>query len=157
MKYLGVSCLGHDASLWVVEANQILWAAHSERYSGIKNDPFLNEQIVAEAFKYGPFDCTVYYERPLVKKLRNFVAGQYSKALSIKDIPYFRCPVLPKLNTFTIGKDVPESIYGHIFTKSQNIQKVYLKSSKNFGEMNGIYRKVTSFENDWLIGDLIGW
>ncbi len=88
MKYQGVSCLGHDASLCVVEVNQILWAAHSERYLGIKNDPFLSEQIVAEAFKYGPFDCTVYYERPLVKKLRNFVAGQYSKALSIKDIPY---------------------------------------------------------------------
>ena len=41
MRYLGINCLNHDAAMAVVDNNKILWAAHSERYSKIKNDQFL--------------------------------------------------------------------------------------------------------------------
>ena len=88
MKFLGISCLGHDASMAVVIDSNIIWAAHAERYSGIKNDPFLNQDIVSEALAYGPFDCIVYYERPLIKKIRHFIAGQVNSLFSLKDIPY---------------------------------------------------------------------
>ena len=42
MKILGINCLNHDAAVSVIEDDKILFAAHSERYSRIKNDMHLN-------------------------------------------------------------------------------------------------------------------
>jgi carbamoyltransferase len=67
MRILGINCMNHDASMSVVDGREILWAAHSERYSRVKNDHFLNWKIVNEAMTYGPFDKVVYYERPWLK------------------------------------------------------------------------------------------
>jgi carbamoyltransferase len=71
----------------VVEDNEILWAAHSERYSKIKNDHYLNWDIVNEARSYGPWDKVVYYERPLLKKTRQAYAGQWNEVFSRENIP----------------------------------------------------------------------
>ena len=73
MRILGINCMNHDAAMAVVEyvggyPGDILWAAHAERYSKIKNDHYLNQDIVNEAMTYGPFDKVVYYEKPLLKK-----------------------------------------------------------------------------------------
>ena len=38
MRILGINCLNHDAAMAVVDDRDILWAAHAERYSKIKND-----------------------------------------------------------------------------------------------------------------------
>ncbi|MGB0524155.1 MAG: hypothetical protein ACPGJS_14400, partial [Flammeovirgaceae bacterium] len=35
----------------------------------------------------GPFDKVVYYEKPLLKKLRQFYAGQYGLAMSYTEMP----------------------------------------------------------------------
>ena len=40
MKILGMNCLNHDAAMAVVDGNKIIWAAHAERYSKIKNDHY---------------------------------------------------------------------------------------------------------------------
>ena len=87
MKILGINCMNHDAAMAVVDGTEILWAAHSERYSKVKNDHYLNWAIVNEAMTYGPFDKVVYYEKPLLKKTRQFYAGQYSTALSYTEMP----------------------------------------------------------------------
>jgi carbamoyltransferase len=87
MRVLGVSALSHDAAVAVVEDDQILFAAHAERYSRVKNDPYLNEQILAEALAFGEPDIVAWYERPVVKKLRHVAAGQFSDAASIRDLP----------------------------------------------------------------------
>ena len=79
--------MNHDASMTVVDGREILWAAHSERYSKVKNDHFLNWKIVNEAMTYGPFDKVVYYERPWLKKTRQLYAGQWGDALSYTDLP----------------------------------------------------------------------
>ena len=71
----------------VVDGREILWAAHSERYSKVKNDHFLNWKIVNEAMTYGPFDKVVYYERPWLKKTRQLYAGQFGTALSYTEMP----------------------------------------------------------------------
>jgi len=42
MKILGISALFHDASICMIEEENILFAAHAERYSRIKNDLYLN-------------------------------------------------------------------------------------------------------------------
>jgi len=87
MRTLGINCLNHDAAMAVVEDGEILWAAHAERYSKIKNDPHLNFEIVNEARQYGPWDRVVYYERPLLKKTRQAWAGQWSEVFSKTNMP----------------------------------------------------------------------
>ena len=87
MRILGINCMNHDAAMAVVDGTDILWAAHAERYSKVKNDHYLNWAIVNEAMTYGPFDKVVYYEKPLLKKTRQFYAGQYSDALSYTEMP----------------------------------------------------------------------
>jgi len=87
MRYLGINCLNHDAAMAIVEDDKIIWAAHSERYSQIKNDKFLNLDIVSEAHMNGPWDYVVYYERPMLKKARQLVAGQYKTAFDYKKLP----------------------------------------------------------------------
>ena len=87
MRILGINCLNHDAAMAVVDGSEILWAAHSERYSKRKNDHYLNQQIVDEAMTYGPFDKVVYYERPIVKKTRQAYAGQWSEVFTTTNIP----------------------------------------------------------------------
>ena len=46
MRILGINCMNHDAAMAVVEIKdgigKILWAAHAERYSKVKNDHYLN-------------------------------------------------------------------------------------------------------------------
>ena len=83
--------MNHDAAMAVVDFSsgrgEILWAAHSERYSKVKNDHYLNWKIVNEAMSYGPFNKVVYYEKPLLKKTRQLYAGQYGLGLSYTEMP----------------------------------------------------------------------
>ena len=91
MRILGINCMNHDAAMAVVDGTDILWAAHAERYSKVKNDFYLNQQIVDEAKTYGPFDKVVYYEKPLLKKTRQLYAGQYNEAFSYTEMPQRHC------------------------------------------------------------------
>jgi len=72
----GISANSHDAAITVVQDKEILFASQSERYSGVKNDAHLNADIVADAYRYGEPDEVVWYERPLMKSLRQLQAGQ---------------------------------------------------------------------------------
>lgn len=87
MKILGINCLNHDAALSLIEDGEIIFAAHSERYSRIKNDKKLNDSIFEEALSYGLPDKIVYYERPLLKKTRQVFSGQYASAFSLDNLP----------------------------------------------------------------------
>ena len=97
MRVLGINCMNHDAAMAVVDfssgVGEILWAAHAERYSKVKNDHYLNWGIVNEANTFGPFDKVVYYEKPLLKKTRQFYAGQYSTALSYTEMPQWHLDI----------------------------------------------------------------
>ena len=42
MRILGINVLNHDACVTLIDVKEILFAGHSERYSGIKNDDKLN-------------------------------------------------------------------------------------------------------------------
>ena len=74
--YLGISAGFHDAAAAVVDsAGRILFAAHSERYSGIKGDPNISEGLRQELAQY-PIDTIAYYERPWLKQLRRLYSGE---------------------------------------------------------------------------------
>ena len=52
MKILGINALNHDAAITLIEDDKILFAAHAERYSGIKNDSNLNKEMFKDIEKY---------------------------------------------------------------------------------------------------------
>ncbi len=87
MRILGINGLNHDAAVCVIEDGEILFGAHSERYSGIKNDYNLNDAIMEEALSYGQPDKVAWFERPYLKKARQLYAGQYSEVFTTQNTP----------------------------------------------------------------------
>ena len=45
----GISANSHDAALAVFKDRELVFASHSERYSGVKNDAHLNDKLISEA------------------------------------------------------------------------------------------------------------
>jgi carbamoyltransferase len=81
----GINENAHDAAVSVIKDGEILFAAHSERYSKIKNDWYLNSEILNEALSYGYPDVISFYEHPFSKKLRVYLkGGKYS------DDPFYK-------------------------------------------------------------------
>lgn len=79
MNYLGLSCNFHDASLSVIDAaGNILFAGHSERYSKIKHDKKLSNDLIYDALNYISDDNIRidFYERPWLKLLRQMRSGE---------------------------------------------------------------------------------
>jgi len=73
----GISANSHDAALAVFDDNKLLFASHSERFSGKKNDADLCDSLVQYAAShYGYPKEVVWYEKPWAKTLRQFTAGQ---------------------------------------------------------------------------------
>jgi len=73
----GISANSHDAALAVFDNRDLVFASHSERFSGVKNDAHLNEALIQYAWNnYGSAENIVWYERPLVKSFRQLWARQ---------------------------------------------------------------------------------
>ena len=76
----------HDASVAIFETKHsglgpnktinLLWAGLAKDFSGVPNDPHLNSEIIKHALDYGRPDKLIWYERPFLKTLRQFKAGQ---------------------------------------------------------------------------------
>lgn len=102
--YLGITAQSHDASAAVInDKGDILFAGHSERYSRIKNDPWIDKDLIADCLKYNDgnqFDAVLYYEKPLIKKLRQFTARQFDWAFTTEDMPKSYIKQFIKVNKF---------------------------------------------------------
>jgi carbamoyltransferase len=73
----GVSANSHDAAIAVFCDEKLVFASHSERFSGKKNDRDLNQQLVDHAIKlYGSPERVYWYENPYFKTARQLFAGQ---------------------------------------------------------------------------------
>jgi carbamoyltransferase len=80
MNILGISAGFHDAGITLIDDGEIVFAAHSERYSKKKHDSELNAEILNDCFdRYGVPQRIAYYERPWLKKTRQLYAGQYQE------------------------------------------------------------------------------
>ena len=93
---LGITSQNHDASMALIDGSNILWAAHSERYTRIKNDRNLNLDMVKELYTYGSPKQIVWFERPWPKNIRRLWSGERPwyqtpkeelKKLGLGDIP----------------------------------------------------------------------
>ena len=80
MNIWGISANSHDAAVSVWHDKELHFAAHSERYSGIKNDGHLCTGILEDAYQYGTPDLIVWYENPVLKTDRQRKAGQGNTA-----------------------------------------------------------------------------
>jgi carbamoyltransferase len=107
----GWSGMAHDASLAVfkqtkkglglMSTTELLFAAHSERYSRIKNDKNLHLGLINDALQFGKPNKIYYYEKPLLKKTRQVWAGQYNLLGKESPTRYMRnfYPEAPKSST----------------------------------------------------------
>jgi carbamoyltransferase len=75
MIILGINETSHDASVSLVKDGEILFAAHSERYSKVKNDWYNNEDIYKDMLNYGTPTHIAYYEKPQLKRSRLLLRG----------------------------------------------------------------------------------
>lgn len=73
----GINETTHDASLSIIEDGEILFSAHAERFSKIKNDWFLNDEIIDYGLYYGKPDKISYYENRWLKKTRIVTRGGF--------------------------------------------------------------------------------
>jgi carbamoyltransferase len=79
MNYVGISAGFHDAAISVVNnSGDILFAAHSERYSKVKHDKDVCADLLADALAYVDSDSVEYhyYERPWIKAVRQLRSGE---------------------------------------------------------------------------------
>lgn len=75
--FLGISAGFHDAAAAVVsDQGEILFAAHSERYSKRKNDPDIDAMLEIELSQFQA-DTVAFYERPWWHNLQQVVSGQW--------------------------------------------------------------------------------
>jgi len=87
---LGINETSHDASVALIKDGKILFAGHAERYSKKKNDWYVNESLINDAFLYGTPDQIAYYEKPILKASRLFLRGgmgEWKPKFEIKGIP----------------------------------------------------------------------
>lgn len=83
---LGINCDNHDASMALVDRDNILWAGHSERYSRIKNDSVLSKIMVDEMLSYGKPDVIIISDQPILKASRRLFSGERPILTRYKDI-----------------------------------------------------------------------
>jgi carbamoyltransferase len=82
----GISANSHDAALAVFKHGikgltskkdlKLVFASHSERFSGIKNDAHLDDTLINYARQWGEPNEVVWYEKSFRKTLRQLRAGQ---------------------------------------------------------------------------------
>ena len=84
----GISANSHDAALAVFVDEKLVFASHSERFSGIKNDRDLCDSLVQYARQWGEPDNVYWYENPYLKTARQLYAGQGWK-LQDNNVPVY--------------------------------------------------------------------
>ncbi len=78
MRTLGLSFGFHDAGACMLDDDVIEFASHSERYSKLKNDPWINQKLINSAIEGGKPDVIVLHEKAWAKKCRNLLYGNWS-------------------------------------------------------------------------------
>ena len=90
MIILGINETSHDASVSLIKDGEILFAGHAERYSKLKNDWYINDDLVKDVLSYGAPNAIAYYEKPLLKASRLFLrggAGEWRPSFDLPEVP----------------------------------------------------------------------
>jgi len=90
MIILGINETSHDASVSLIENENILFSGHAERYSKQKNDWYINDNLIKDVLQYGMPDHIAYYEKPLLKASRLLLrggSGNWKPRFNLSGIP----------------------------------------------------------------------
>lgn len=79
MKYIGISEGFHDAALAIVEDGELVFASQAERYTRIKNDPWIPQSW--RLYDLPTADKLIYYEDYELKNQRRQTYGQKEREL----------------------------------------------------------------------------
>ncbi len=110
MNILGISAGFHDAGISSVVNGDIVFAAHSERYSRHKHDSKLNSEMLFDCLtRSGTPDVIAYYERPWIKKTRQLYAGQWNALWTDWSVRN----MINKIDHEGVLKKVPIKTYNH--------------------------------------------
>ena len=110
----GWTGMSHDASLAVFSNDGLEFAAHSERYSRVKNDKHLDPQLIQEAIDlHGKPDEIFYYERPLLKKTRQLYAKQYTLLGKESPTTYMRKYLKDAPKSTTVSHHLGHAAYAY--------------------------------------------
>lgn len=143
MIVFGINETTHDAALSVLKDGEILFASHSERYSKIKNDWFLNDSIINDALTYGYPDVIAYYENPLLKRLRLFIRGGLGGSK-----PFFKSvKSLNKIPVKYFNHHYSHAASGYFTSKFKNAVIVVLDSIGEFNTSSIWIGKHNSIKN----------
>jgi carbamoyltransferase len=98
MKHIiGLSAGFHDAAVSLIsQQGDIVFAGHAERYSKQKNDADIHPDLVTELYGYDISDIA-YYERPVMKQLRQLYSGQGIEWNKLRVNSIIRQQLKPKL------------------------------------------------------------
>lgn len=83
MIYWGINALNHDSSLSVFDNDQLVYSNRSS------NNLTIDQVTLEQALTYGKPTKVFWYERPILKKLRQLYAGQYNQAFDLQQLPKF--------------------------------------------------------------------
>lgn len=123
----GINENSHDSALSVIKDGEILFSAHSERYSKVKNDWHLNYDIIEDALKFGYPDKIAYYEKPFLKGLRVLLrGGKYNDKFVFRKI-------FPKVPIITFNHHYSHACAGYFTSKFEDAVIVVIDS---IGEWN---------------------
>lgn len=93
----GINCFGHDASICVAIDNEIV--SHQ-----VTKDEFLSTDMVQNSLRFGYPDLICYYEKPFIKRTRQFYSGEWNKAFSL---------LTPKMHFMEHGLFAPVKYFSH--------------------------------------------
>ena len=79
----GISAGNHNAALAVFDGNELVYASENERFSRIKSDGNISQELVDDATTFGEPSEIIFYERSGLVNARRFISGQHHRKLSL--------------------------------------------------------------------------
>lgn len=117
MNYVGISSGFHDASASVIDdRGEILFAGHSERYSKVKHDKTLHRAIITDALSHvdNKQIRINYYERPVLKYLRQLRAGERPRLATLSAKNMIGRNIYDTINDWNVSNWIIDDPFGTI-------------------------------------------
>jgi carbamoyltransferase len=128
----GISANSHNAAVAVFSDDQLVFATETERWSGVKNDPHLVKNLNSYLFDRNLIpDKVVWYERPLLKSLRQAKAGQWDSVFENNIKSYVNKSVFPT-NIEYAGHHESHAAAGYYTSKFDNACVVVIDAIGEF-------------------------
>lgn len=114
----GINALNHDASIAVVENGNLRFWKRSSEYTDVPGDQHICSRLYKEALNhsnsYAPNEI-VWYEKPIIKKIRQFYAGQYKSAFNLDELPsrYIKKLRWPKIPIYYVDHHLSHAAAGY--------------------------------------------